>query len=144
MKKLAIIAIIAALITPAFAQKKEAEKNEAWKSKKFTTQELKQYDGKNGNPVYVAVDGIVYDVTKSKYWKTGTHMKMHQAGADLSKEIKQQAPQRIHKGGKILEKMPKVGVLVSSQEAQTSSEKEVSSAKPEKKEEKKEVKAEKK
>ncbi|MEW5950646.1 MAG: cytochrome b5 domain-containing protein [Elusimicrobiota bacterium] len=114
MKKNIIMAIVPLFLSLAlFAENKtENKKDESWKNKKFTAEELKKYDGKNGNPVYVAVDGIVYDVSKSKYWKTGSHMKMHQAGNDLTKDIKEKAPQGIHKGGKILEKMPKVGVLV--------------------------------
>ncbi|MEI7528019.1 MAG: cytochrome b5 domain-containing protein [Elusimicrobiota bacterium] len=85
---------------------------EAWKSRTFTAEELKKYNGLGGMPVYVAVDGIVYDLSRSKYWKTGEHMKMHAAGADLSSALHDQAPKMIHKDGKILEKMPKVGVLV--------------------------------
>lgn len=110
MKKIILIAALA--ILPAnilFSADKKAD--ESWKNRKFTAEELKKYDGKNGMPVYVAADGIVYDVTKSKYWKTGSHMKMHKSGGDLTKELKDDAPQRIHKGGKILQKMPKVGVL---------------------------------
>lgn len=33
--------------------------------KKFTREELAQYDGKNGNPAYVAYKGKVYDVSVS-------------------------------------------------------------------------------
>ena len=29
----------------------------------FTEKELGKYDGQNGNPAYVAIDGVVYDVT---------------------------------------------------------------------------------
>ncbi len=50
---------------------------ESWKRRKFTTIELKKYDGKKGMPVYVAVDGIVYDLTNNKYWKTDLHMNRH-------------------------------------------------------------------
>lgn len=114
MKKLIIISLIASFGLPVLALKKETSKDESWKSKKFTSKQLKYYDGKNGRPAYVAVDKIVYDVTNSKYWKSGTHMKMHQARQDLTEDIKQKAPQRIHKGGKILEKMPKVGILVDT------------------------------
>jgi YHS domain-containing protein len=38
-------------------------------------------------------------------------MKMHEAGTDLSSAIHNKAPKLIHKDGKILEKMPKVGVM---------------------------------
>lgn len=84
---------------------------DAWKTRVFTAEELKQYNGKDGKPVYAAVDGIVYDLSGSKYWKTGRHMKMHDAGTDLSEDIHKRAPKSIHRDGKILEGMPKVGVL---------------------------------
>ncbi|PKM98413.1 MAG: hypothetical protein CVU79_03345 [Elusimicrobia bacterium HGW-Elusimicrobia-3] len=102
----------AALAAPAAAQQ-PAETAEAWKTRTFTAEELKKYNGRDGMPVYAAVDGIVYDLTKSKYWKTGKHMKMHDAGGDLSEDIHKKAPQSIHRGGKILERMPKVGVLAA-------------------------------
>ena len=112
MKLLNIILITAALAAPAAAQQ-PAETAEAWKPRTFTAEELKKYNGRDGMPVYVAVDGIVYDLSKSKYWKTGTHMKMHEAGTELSEDIHKKAPQSIHRGGKILERMPKVGVLAA-------------------------------
>lgn len=91
-----------------------AEKKADWKARTFTAEELKKYNGRDGMPAYVAVDGIVYDLTNSKYWKTGTHMKMHEAGGDLSPDIHNKAPQGIHKDGKILERMAKVGVMAGS------------------------------
>ncbi|MED1601169.1 cytochrome b5 domain-containing protein [Alkalihalophilus marmarensis] len=39
----------------------------------FTLEELALYDGKNGQPAYVAVDGIVYDVTSNRAWAAATH-----------------------------------------------------------------------
>jgi len=40
--------------------------------KEFTEEELAQYNGKNGNPVYVAYKGKVYDVSASFLWKDGS------------------------------------------------------------------------
>jgi predicted heme/steroid binding protein/YHS domain-containing protein len=112
MKILNMVLMMAALAAPAAAQQ-PAGGTEAWKTRTFTAEELKKYNGKDGMPVYAAVDGIVYDLSKSKYWKTGTHMKMHQGGTELSEDIHKKAPQSIHRDGKILERMPKVGVLAS-------------------------------
>lgn len=52
----------------------------------FTLEELKKYNGKNGNPSYVAVNGKVYDVSKSPLWKSGEHNGL-KAGNDLTKDI---------------------------------------------------------
>ena len=49
----------------------------------FTAAELAKYNGMNGNPAYVAVDGIVYDMTKISAWKNGQHHGLT-AGQDLS------------------------------------------------------------
>ena len=34
----------------------------------FTIEELAKFDGKNGRPAYVAVNGMVYDVTNNRAW----------------------------------------------------------------------------
>ncbi|GAB4030060.1 MAG: hypothetical protein Fur0012_05340 [Elusimicrobiota bacterium] len=110
MRKIILAAVAAGILSGfLFAGGENAQE---WKERKFTSSELKKYDGTNGMPVYVAVDGVVYDLSNSKYWKTGLHMKQHRAGTDLSEDIKNKAPQSIHHGGKILEGMPKVGMLV--------------------------------
>lgn len=74
-------------------------------NKVFTLEELKNYDGKNGKPAYIAVDGVVYDVTNSKKWKSGKHCNVN-AGNDLSKEIGT-SPH----GKEALKKLTVVGVL---------------------------------
>lgn len=103
--------MLAALLSGGAAAQEQKKADDAWKTRVFTAEELKKYNGKDGMPVYVAADGIVYDLSKSKFWKSGKHMMMHDAGADQSKALHEKAPKSIHKDGKILEKMPKVGVL---------------------------------
>jgi len=39
----------------------------------FTLEELANYDGKDGKSAYVAVEGIVYDVTNNRTWAAATH-----------------------------------------------------------------------
>ncbi len=75
--------------------------------KVFTLEELATYNGKNGQPAYVAVDGVVYDVTASPEWTNGEHKMGVTAGQDLTDIIKEKSPH----GVAILEKFPVVGKL---------------------------------
>lgn len=54
--------------------------------KEFTLEELKAFDGKDGNPAYVVYEGVVYDVSESAMWGDGDHEGEHAAGADLTAE----------------------------------------------------------
>lgn len=74
--------------------------------KEFTEEELAQYDGKNGNLVYVAYKGKVYDVTESFLWRNGIHQVLHNAGVDLTDAL-EQAPHR----DDVFEKFPVIGVI---------------------------------
>ena len=74
--------------------------------KVFTLEELAQYDGKDGRKAYVAVDGIVYDVSDKKLWAGGEHQNRVSAGMDLSDAILQ-SPH----GKAKLQDLPVVGVL---------------------------------
>jgi predicted heme/steroid binding protein/uncharacterized membrane protein len=69
---------------------------------------LARCNGKDGNPVYIAHQGKVYDVSGSKLWKTGSHMRRHPSGSDLTTDI-QAAPH----GPEVLERFPQIGVLKS-------------------------------
>jgi predicted heme/steroid binding protein/uncharacterized membrane protein len=46
--------------------------------------EVKKYNGKDGNPAYIIYRDKVYDVTDSRFWKNGVHMSRHRAGEDLT------------------------------------------------------------
>jgi predicted heme/steroid binding protein/uncharacterized membrane protein len=70
---------------------------------------LCQFDGKDGRPAYIAYKGIIYDVTRSKLWKNGSHVMKHAAGNDLTDVLKN-AP---HGEDKILT-MPQVGKLLAT------------------------------
>lgn len=72
----------------------------------FDGQTLAGFDGSNGKPVYVAHQGKVYDVTRSKLWAGGAHMKRHGAGEDLTEDM-EEAPHT----PEVLKRFPQVGVL---------------------------------
>jgi predicted heme/steroid binding protein len=76
------------------------------KNRIFTPVELSFYNGANGKPAYVAVDGVVYDVSASNSWRSGIHEGIHQAGKDLTDEMLA-APH----GKEVLRNMPSVGIL---------------------------------
>ena len=72
----------------------------------FDIAELEKFDGNSGRPMYVAYKGKVYDVSGSKLWKNGLHMKRHHAGHDLTADI-QGAPHEPD----VLERYPQIGIL---------------------------------
>lgn len=71
----------------------------------FSLQELARNNGKDGNPAYVVVNGIVYDVTNNAAWAAATHFGMT-AGKDLTSEFAS-----CHAGQPILSKLKIVGKL---------------------------------
>jgi len=82
--------------------------------KEFNPATLAQYDGKEGKPIYVAHQGRVFDVSGSRFWKTGTHMKRHPSGKDLTSDISA-APH----GPEVLERFPQIGILETGKSAET-------------------------
>ncbi|MCL5774306.1 MAG: hypothetical protein M1536_08025 [Firmicutes bacterium] len=74
---------------------------------KLTPAQLKDYDGKNGKPVYLCYKNKVYDVTSSSIWAGGDHWNLHSAGHDLTGEFAE-APH----GEEVFERYPMVGALV--------------------------------
>lgn len=72
----------------------------------MTPEELSQYNGKDGNPAYIAVDGTIYDVTDVPQWKDGAH-NGYSAGQDLTDEITNMSPHGVSK----LKNIPVVATL---------------------------------
>jgi predicted heme/steroid binding protein len=79
------------------------------KNRRFTQDELALNNGTKGRPAYVAVEGKVYDVSESQYWKNGIHQKMHHAGVDLTEELRVSP-----RGKEVLQDMVQVGILAKS------------------------------
>lgn len=82
-----------------------AEETALLDSRILSEAELKRADGKNGNPAYIAIQGIVYDVGLFPGWKGGEHHKL-QAGAELSEDFLKSGH-----GVAYLQKLPVVGRL---------------------------------
>jgi predicted heme/steroid binding protein len=75
----------------------------------FTVEELSRYNGSNGNPAYVAVNGIVYDVSNVMRWAGGSHFGL-MAGQDHTSDFMD-----CHGGmTERLQSLPVVGTLVTS------------------------------
>ncbi len=72
----------------------------------LSVEELAQKDGKEGRPVYIAYEGKIYDVSRSGLWKTGSHMRRHSSGKDLTTDMGG-APH----GPEVLDRYPQVGII---------------------------------
>ena len=72
----------------------------------MTKEELAKNDGKDGRKAYVAVNGKVYDVSASALWAGGDHQGMHQAGGDMTEELKSAPHVRA-----VVDRYPVVGQL---------------------------------
>ena len=80
----------------------------------ITREELKHFDGKDGRPAYVAVNGVIYDLTQSRLWRNGEHDPSKgkaKAGEDLT-DVLQHSPH----GEKILKHFPVAGTLVQERQ----------------------------
>jgi len=80
--------------------------------KRLTKSELKNYNGEDGKPIYVALDSKVYDLSDSRLWAKGRHMGVHSAGEELSGSIKN-APH----DAEVLSKFPLAGELAIEEPA---------------------------
>lgn len=69
----------------------------------LTLEELKAYDGTNGMPAYVAVEGVIYDVSDHEEWLDGEHGG-NMAGTDITETLLQASH-----GFSKLEGLPVVG-----------------------------------
>lgn len=74
----------------------------------MTKEELAKFDGCDSRAAYVAVSGVIYDVSSSPLWNNGQHEGVHQAGQDLTAELKQAPHVRT-----LIERFPVMGQLES-------------------------------
>ncbi|PIV43347.1 MAG: cytochrome B5 [Nitrospirae bacterium CG02_land_8_20_14_3_00_44_33] len=104
--------IVTLYIGPMMRKKWRIKEKHIPESKKdMTDEELHSFDGKEGRPAYVAYKGLIYDVTASKLWKSGSHAAKHLAGHDMTDALKT-AP---HGEEKIMS-MPQTGKLIPTPE----------------------------
>lgn len=82
----------------------EAAPAEEAQSVQLSLEKLAAFNGKDGARAYVAVDGVIYDVTDSAFWKNGSHNGF-EAGQDLTQAIKEKSPHGIAK----LDNVVKIG-----------------------------------
>ena len=76
-------------------------------TQQFTLDELSKYSGKGSNPAYVAVNGVVYDVTNNAAWAAATHFGLT-AGKDYTKEFAS-----CHTGQNILTRLSVAGRIAN-------------------------------
>lgn len=74
--------------------------------KVFTKDNLAKYNGQNGQPAYVAIKGVVYDVSGKAAWQGGKHHG-NLAGHDLTDVLYNKSPH----GDRVLKGLPVVGRL---------------------------------
>jgi predicted heme/steroid binding protein len=72
----------------------------------FSKNDLAKYNGKDGMPAYVAVNGNVYDITNVAAWGAATHFGLS-AGNDLTAQFAS-----CHAAQPILQKLPIVGKMI--------------------------------
>jgi len=90
------------VIGPRMKRRREAALKEGGS---YTPEDLHAFDGREGRKAFVSVGGVIYDLTGSRLWKEGRHMR-HLAGDDLTVMLRQ-APH----GPEKLDGFPKAGTL---------------------------------
>jgi len=74
----------------------------------FTLQELATYNGDSGSLAYMAVNGVVYNVTHVSGWSNGWHQGLHLAGTDATVAFASSPHPNSY-----LDSLPVVGVLAN-------------------------------
>ncbi|OKL41177.1 cytochrome b5 domain-containing protein [Pontibacter flavimaris] len=74
----------------------------------YTLQQLALRNGQDREEVWVAYQGVIYDVKKSRLWRNGRHYE-HWAGQDLTEELAD-APHNAN----VFDKFEAVGLVKNS------------------------------
>jgi predicted heme/steroid binding protein len=72
----------------------------------FTKSQLALRNGQDKPEIWIAFQGLIYDMTSSKLWKNGKHYE-HWAGQDLTSELAD-APHTAN----VFEKFAPIGILI--------------------------------
>ena len=101
-----VMLIVTLLAAAAGCGEQNTSVTEGDKMLSLSLDELSAFDGKDGQPAYIAIDGVIYDVTSVPQWANGDHNGFT-AGNDLTEEIKNISPHGVSK----LKGLPVVGEL---------------------------------
>jgi predicted heme/steroid binding protein len=77
---------------------------------RLTLSQLSQYDGIDGRRAFIAVDGLIYEVTNSSHWRNGTHI--HNSNARAGRDLSILINSSPHGRG-VLGNVPVVGTLIN-------------------------------
>ena len=73
----------------------------------YSKSQLALRNGQDRKEIWIAFEGLIYDVSASRLWRNGKHYE-HWAGQDLTEELKDAPHTR-----QVFEKFEVVGVLMS-------------------------------
>jgi predicted heme/steroid binding protein len=106
---LLILFILIAVVISGCSQSEPIDSGIEQDQIELTLEELSKYNGEDGMPSYIAVDGVIYDVSDSSNWRNGMH-NGYEAGNDLTDEIKNKSPHGVSK----LKSVPVVGSIIEN------------------------------
>ncbi|MGD2145662.1 MAG: multiheme c-type cytochrome [Anaerolineae bacterium] len=101
--------IATAVLSPRMRTRPRPEPAGALGSPEVTLETLASQDGQDGRRALVAVGGRVYDVTDSRLWKDGAHVRQHHAGEDLTAAL-----DRGPHGAEVMGRVQLIGELAAS------------------------------
>ena len=70
----------------------------------YTRAQLASRNGQDREEIWVAYQGVIYEVSESRLWRNGKHYE-HWAGQDLTDELDQDAPHT----SRVFEKFKPIG-----------------------------------